>query len=144
MRRTGLLVWLFATSVQPAPRDTSWRAVHAQSLVLLGDEVRTLESQLGGLRSAHQESTASAELAGQAAEQRTARLEEQLTAAQSDIAALRGELAALREELVWAFAERRSGLSGTAGLSSTSGAGGDAERGAVTGPVAVRSIASAG
>ncbi len=129
MRRTGLLVWLFAASARP-PRDTSWRAVHAQSLVLLDDEMTTLQSQLVGVRAAHDASAAAAGLA----ERRVSRLEEQLAGAQSDIAALRAELAALREELVWAFAERRPGLTGAADLD------GSASRTAAAGPVAVRPL----
>ena len=106
VRRSGLLVWLFATSVEPVPArlpPPSWRAVHAHSLVLLSEDVRTLREQLADLRSVSDTST----VAAGAAERRVQRLEEQLAATQAEVVALRGALAAVREELVWAYAERR-------------------------------------
>lgn len=99
MRRSPLLAWLFPRG-GPQP---SWRSVHAQSLLLLGDDLRSLDEQVATLRGAHELSTAAAV----AAELRAEELERELAAVRAQVSALRAELTGLREELLWAFAERR-------------------------------------
>jgi len=99
VRRSRLLAWLFpARAPQP-----SWRSVHAQSLLLLGDDLRALDAEVERLRASEERSAAAAVLA----ELRAERLERELAATRAELGALRADLAAVREELVWAFAERR-------------------------------------
>lgn len=99
MRRSRLLAWLFPTRA-PEP---SWRSVHAQSLLLLGDELRALDEQVQLLRASEERSAAAAVVA----ELRAERLERELAAVRAELGALRTDLAVVREELVWAFAERK-------------------------------------
>jgi ABC-type phosphate transport system auxiliary subunit len=99
-RRGGLRAWLLP-SEPPAP---SWRTVHAQSLVLLSDDLRGLQEEVTRLRAGTERSTAAQVLA----ELRAERLEAELTDTRAQLAALRSEVEALREEVVWAFAERRT------------------------------------
>lgn len=77
--------------------------MHAQSLVLLTEQVRTYDGEIAGLRAAQERSTAAAVLA----ELRAERLERELTAVRAEVSALRADLTVVREELLWAFAERR-------------------------------------
>lgn len=100
MRRSGLLAWLLhLRSPQP-----SWRSVHAQSLLLRGDELRALGDEVDRLRAAEQRSASAAVQAQRRAEQ----LERELAAVRAETSALRADLSALREELLWAFAEGTS------------------------------------
>ena len=99
MRRSGLLAWLLSLR-RPEP---SWRSVHAQSLLLLGDDLRALDDEITRLRAAEERSTSAAVMA----ELRAERLERELAAVRAEVASLRDDLAGVREELVWAFAERR-------------------------------------
>lgn len=113
MRRSPLLAWLrhwWRACLPWGCRQPSWRSVHAQSLLLLGDDLRALDDELRRLRADERRSTAAAV----AAELRAERLERELAAARTEVAsaraetaALRADLTAFREELVWAFAERR-------------------------------------
>ena len=98
VRLTGLRAWL-APSEPPPP---SWRTVHAQSLVLLSDDLRMMQEEVARLRSATERSTAAQVLA----ELRAERLEAELARTREQLAALRADVDALREELVWAFADR--------------------------------------
>ena len=100
VRRTGLRAWL-VPSEPPAP---SWRTVHAQSLVLLSDDLRVLREEVTRLRAGAERSTAAQVLA----ELRAERLEAELAETRAQLAALRTDVEALREELVWAFADRRA------------------------------------
>jgi hypothetical protein len=100
VRRTGLRAWL----VPDEPPPPSWRTVHAQSLVLLSDDLRVLQEEVTRLRSGADRSTA----AQVVAELRAERLEAELVEARAQLAALRADVEALREELVWAFADRRA------------------------------------
>lgn len=97
MRRSGLLAWLLhLRSPQP-----SWRSVHAQSLLLQGDQLRALDEQVDLLRAAEQRSASAAVQAQRRAEQ----LERELAAVRAEASALRADLTVVREELLWAFAE---------------------------------------
>lgn len=102
VRRTGLLAWLLATE----PPPPSWRTVHAQSLVLLSDDVRVLREEVVRLRAGTERSTAAQVLA----ELRAQRLEAELAETRAQLSALRADVEALREELVWAFADRRAAV----------------------------------
>ena len=102
VRRTGLRAWL-APSEPPPP---TWRTVHAQSLVLLSDDLRVLQEELTRLRAGAERSTAAQVMA----ELRAERLEAELADTRAQLAALRADVDALREELVWAFAERRTAV----------------------------------
>ena len=99
VRLTGLRAWLSAS----APPPPSWRTVHAQSLVLLSDDLRMMQEEVVRLRSATERSTAAQVLA----ELRAERLEVELADTRAQLVALRADVDALREELVWAFTERR-------------------------------------
>lgn len=99
VRRTGLLAWLLPRE----PPPPSWRTVHAQSLVLLSDDLRVLSEEVARLRTGSERSTA----AQVTAELRAERLEAELADTRAQLAALRADVDALREELVWAFAGRR-------------------------------------
>lgn len=99
VRRTGLRAWL-SPSEPPPP---SWRTVHAQSLVLLSDDLRMMQEEVVRLRGATERSTAAQVLA----ELRAERLEAELAETREQLAALRADVDALREELVWALADRR-------------------------------------
>jgi len=99
VRRTGLLAWLLPRE----PPPPSWRTVHAQSLVLLSDDLRVLSKEVARLRTGSERSTA----AQVTAELRAERLEAELADTRAQLAALRADVDALREELVWAFAGRR-------------------------------------
>jgi ABC-type phosphate transport system auxiliary subunit len=100
VRRTGLRAWLLPTE-PPAP---TWRTVHAQSLVLLSEDVRALQDEVVRLRAGTERSTAAQVLA----ELRAERLEAELAETRAQLAALRADVDALREELVWALADRRA------------------------------------
>lgn len=100
VRKSGLLAWLLPSE----PPPPSWRTVHAQSLVLLSDDLRVLQEEVARLRSGAEGTTAAQVLA----ELRAERLEAELAETRAQLAALRSEVAALREELVWAFADRRA------------------------------------
>ena len=100
VRRTGLRAWL--VPVQPPP--PTWRTVHAQSLVLLSEDVRTLQEEVTRLRAGAERSTAAQVMA----ELRAERLEAELAGTRAQLATLRADVEALREELVWAFADRRA------------------------------------
>jgi ABC-type phosphate transport system auxiliary subunit len=100
VRRTGLRAWL----VPDEPPPPSWRTVHAQSLVLLSDDLRVLQEEVRRLRAGTERSTA----AQVVAELRAERLEAELAETRAQLAALRADVDALREELVWAFADRRA------------------------------------
>ncbi len=102
MRRGGLRAWLLPDE----PPPPSWRTVHAQSLVLLSDDLRVLQEELVRLRAGTERSTAAQVLA----ELRAERLEAELAQTRGQLAALRADLDALREELVWAVADRRAQL----------------------------------
>lgn len=102
MRRTGLRAWL--APVDPPP--PSWRTVHAQSLVLLSDDLRVLREEVVRQRAGTERSTAAQVLA----ELRAERLEVELADTRAQLAALRADIDALREELVWAFADRRAAV----------------------------------
>lgn len=102
MRRSRLLAWLFPDRAAPP----SWRAVHARSLVLLGDRVEALDQQVQRLREAEERSTAAAVVAELRAEQ----LERELAALRAEAGGLRADLCAVREELLWSFAERRAAV----------------------------------
>ena len=104
VRRTGLRAWL----VPSEPPPPSWRTVHAQSLVLLSDDLRVLQEELTRLRAGTERSTA----AQVVAELRAERLEAELAETRAQLAALRADVDALREELVWAFADRRASVEG--------------------------------
>ena len=99
VRRGGLRAWLLLDE-PPAP---SWRTVHAQSLVLLSDDLRALQEEVTRLRAGTERSTA----AQVVAELRAERLEAELAETRGQLATLRAAVDALREELVWAFADRR-------------------------------------
>ena len=99
VRRGGLRAWLLPDQ----PPSPSWRTVHAQSLVLLSDDLRVLQEEVARLRAGSERSTAAQVVADLRAE----RLEAELAETRAQLAALRGEFDVLREELVWAFAERR-------------------------------------
>ena len=99
VRRSGLRAWLLP-SEPPAP---SWRTVHAQSLLLLSDDLRALQEEVTRLRTGAERSTAAQVLA----ELRAERLEAELADTRAQLAALRADVDALREELVWAVADRR-------------------------------------
>ena len=98
-RRGWLRAWL-APVEAPPPR---WRAVHAQSLVRLSDDLTAVQAEVERLRGTTSGSTA----AQVVAELRAQRLEDELATARAEIAALRRDLDALREDVLWAFAERR-------------------------------------
>ena len=100
VRRGGLRAWLFASE----PPPPSWRTVHAQSLVLLSDDLRVLQEEVARLRAGTERSTAAQVLA----ELRAERLEAELAETRAQLAALRADVDALREELVWAVADRRA------------------------------------
>ena len=104
VRRSRLWAWLFPIR-RPEP---SWRSVHAQSLLLLGDDLRALDDEVGRLRTFEERSTAAAV----AAELRAERLERELAVVRAEVAALRRDVSVVREELVWAFAERRLPVEG--------------------------------
>jgi ABC-type phosphate transport system auxiliary subunit len=105
VRRRGLLAWLLPKEAPPP----SWRTVHAQSLVLLSDDLRVLQLEVTRLRETAERSTAAQVLA----ELRAERLEAELAETRAALAALRSDVDALREELVWATADRRT-ATGTA------------------------------
>ena len=90
----------------PAPR---WREVHARSLLRLSDELTGLQAEVLGLHAAGEDLTA----VDAAAERRTARLEEELTASRAEVAALRRDLDTLRADVLWIFSERRPAADGT-------------------------------
>ena len=100
VRRTGLLAWL----LQSEPPPPTWRTVHAQSLVLLSDDLRVLQEEVARLRAGTERSTAAQVLA----ELRAERLEAELAETRAQLAALRADVDALREELLWAVADRRA------------------------------------
>ena len=100
VRQSGLRSWLLPTE----PPPPSWRTVHAQSLVLLTEDLRALQDEVTRLRAGAERSTAAQVLA----ELRAERLEAELAETRAQLAALRTDVEALREELVWAFAERRA------------------------------------
>jgi hypothetical protein len=100
VRRTGLRAWL--APVEPPP--PTWRTVHAQSLVLLSDDLRVLQEEVARLRAGTERSTAGQVLA----ELRAERLEAELAETRAQLTALRADVEALREELVWALADRRA------------------------------------
>ena len=100
MRRGGLLAWLLPSE----PPPPSWRTVHAQSLVLLSDDLRVLQEEVARLRAGTEHSTAAQVMA----ELRAERLEAELAQTRAQLAALRADVDALREELVWALADRRA------------------------------------
>ena len=100
VRRSRLRAWL-----EPAaPPPPSWRTVHAQTLVLLSDDLRVLREEVTRLRVDAGRSTAGQVLA----ELRAERLEAELAETRAQLAALRADVDALREELVWAVADRRA------------------------------------
>ena len=98
VRRGGLLAWLLPS----APPPPSWRTVHAQSLVLLSDDLRVLQEEVTRLRVTAEASTAAQVMA----ELRAERLEAELAETRASLAALRSDVDALREELVWAATDR--------------------------------------
>ena len=100
VRRTGLLAWLLRSE----PPPPTWRTVHAQSLVLLSDDLRVLQEEVVRLRTGTERSTAAQVLA----ELRAERLEAELAETRAQLAALRADVDALREELLWAVTERRT------------------------------------
>lgn len=100
VRRSWLLRWLLPSA---APQPT-WRTVHAQSLVLLSDDVRVLQLEVDRLRASAEGSLAAQVMA----ELRAERLEAELVETRAQLAALRADVDALREELVWAVADRRA------------------------------------
>jgi hypothetical protein len=100
VRRSGLRAWL----VPSEPPPPSWRTVHAQSLVLLSEDLRALQEEVARLRAGAERSTAAQVMA----ELRAERLEAELAGTRAQLAALRADVEALREELVWAFADRRA------------------------------------
>jgi hypothetical protein len=102
VRRSVLTAWLLPTE----PPPPSWRTVHAQSLVLLADDLRVLQEEVARLRAGTERSTAGQVLA----ELRAERLEAELAETRAQLAALRADAAALREELVWACADRRAAV----------------------------------
>jgi hypothetical protein len=104
-RRSG---WLGGglQSGGPAPR---WREVHARSLLRLSDEMTALQAEVLGVHGVCEEMTA----VDAAGERRTARLEEELTAARAEVAALRRDLDTLRADVLWIFSERRPAADGT-------------------------------
>ena len=102
VRRGGLLAWLLRSE----PPPPSWRTVHAQSLVLLSDDLRVLQEEIARLRAGAERSTAAQVLA----ELRAERLEAELAETRAQLAALRADVDALREELVWAVTERRAAV----------------------------------
>ena len=59
VRRTGLRAWLLPTE----PPPPTWRTVHAQSLVLLSDDLRVLQEEVARLRAGTERSTAAQVLA---------------------------------------------------------------------------------
>ena len=107
VRRSGLLAWLLPKE----PPPPSWRTVHAQSLVLLSDDLRVLQLEVTRLRETAERSTAAQVLA----ELRAERLEAELTETRAALAALRSDVDALREELVWAGADRRTATGSATG-----------------------------
>lgn len=102
VRRTGLLAWLLHSE----PPPPTWRTVHAQSLVLLSDDLRVLQEEVARLRAGTERSTAAQVLA----ELRAERLEAELAETRKQLAALRADVDALREELLWAVTERRAAV----------------------------------
>ncbi len=102
VRRTALRAWLLPSE----PPPSSWRTVHAQSLVLLSDDLRVLQEEISRLRAGAERSAAAQVLA----ELRAERLEAELVETRAQLTALRADVDALREELVWAFADRRAPL----------------------------------
>lgn len=102
VRRTALRAWLLPSE----PPPPSWRTVHAQSLVLLSDDLRVLQEEISRLRAGAERSAAAQVLA----ELRAERLEAELVETRAQLTALRADVDALREELVWAFADRRAPL----------------------------------
>ena len=100
VRRSALRAWLLPDE----PPPPSWRTVHAQSLVLLSDDLRVLREEVARVRTGAERSTAAQVLA----ELRAERLEAELAETRARLLALRAELDALREELVWAFADGRT------------------------------------
>jgi hypothetical protein len=99
VRRGGLRAWLLPSE----PPQPSWRTVHAQSLVLLSDDLRVLQEEVTRLRAGAERTTAAQVMA----ELRAERLEAELAETRAQLERLRADFDALREELVWAFAERR-------------------------------------